>query len=160
MNVNKVFAIFLIVMISIVVGLIFLLKIPEKLHIIKPKPSATPEERVTTLTTQAQTIKEKLTKTDKKVGDLLLEENDKFRVNYLISNDQFSVIIKEEPFVENKNTAEQWFLSQGFKHSDLCLFRINFVPTKEVEYQLSAADTVPTGCNVPAIDGLAPSPIK
>lgn len=157
MNVNKLFGIFLITIVVIVVGLVYFLQIPEKLNLIKPRPSSTPLNAEPYLADDAIKIKEEITKTDKKVGDVLLADNDKFKINYLISNDQFSVIIQEDPFVDNKKEAEQWFLGKGFKQADLCLFRIYFVPGENVTHAMSAADTVPTNCDVPAIDGLAPS---
>lgn len=157
MKINKSLTISLIVAVLLLVGLILVFQISKTPKVDKPKPSSTPTKETAFLTKKAQSIKEELTKTDKKVGDLLLEENDKFKVTYLISNDQFIVTIKVDPFADNKKVAEQWFLSKGFKQIDLCFFRINFVPSKKVQYQLSAADTVPTGCDTPAIEGLAPT---
>ena len=75
----------------------------------------------------------------------------------MISNDEFSVTILDNPFAGNKKEAEQWFVNKGFKLSDLCLFRIYFIPGEKITHFFSAADTVPTGCDEPAIDGLAPS---
>jgi hypothetical protein len=161
MNFNKSFIGFLLTLLLIVVviaGFIFIQSGRKSTK--KLKPTSTPTTSASFLSNKAKDLKEELTKTDKKIGDLILAENDQFKVTYLISNDQFIVTVKKNPFVDNKKAAEKWFLSKGFKQGDLCFFRINFGPSKEVTYTMSAADTVPTGCDVPAIDGLAPSPEK
>jgi len=152
MNVSKLFGGTILILVLIVGGLIFILQIPEKFNILRPKPSSTPKVQTNILKADTQKIKEELTKTDKKVGDLDLAENEQYDIDYLISNDQFFVVIKKEPYKDSKVAAEEWFISKGFKKTDLCLFRINFVPSDAIKSDPTPEDNVPTGCDPPQID--------
>lgn len=110
--------------------------------IAKPKTNQT---KTAILSPKAQEIKKVITKTDKKVGDLVSDYKE-YRINYLISNDQYIVIIKEEPFTESKKKAENWFLGQGFKQEDLCALKILFTAAPGINGGNSTKDASPTGC--------------
>lgn len=126
-----------------------------------PKPneslltkSTTPQAKV--LSARALEIKKTLTKTDRKIGDLVLANKPEFEITYLIYNQRFSLEIKKAPFDNNKEKAETWFKDQGFNSDDLCLLRISFIAKKEVRETLLPTDVVPTGCDPP--DPITPAP--
>lgn len=98
------------------------------------------------MTAAAIDLKKKLTKTDLSEGDLLLVETENYKVEYLISNDDFVVSVKKSPYKDSKVLAEKWFGDQGFSGFDLCLLNISFVPAKDVDEQLGPRDAVYSGC--------------
>lgn len=108
----------------------------------------TPKYDTQTLSTQAIEKKQALTKTAKVSGDLQLAQNDNFEIDYLISNDDFIVIINKNPYPETKKLAEQFFTDKGFTKEELCTLKIRFYPAKEVTvgYTGGPQDSVPTGC--------------
>jgi len=108
------------------------------------EPKSSPEASPAALSRQAMELKEQITKTDKKVGDLVSDYDD-FTISYLISNDEYIVTIKNSPFKDSKKKAEDWFLNQGFARGDLCFLKITFVPVKNVEFS-SPEDAHPTDC--------------
>lgn len=110
-----------------------------------PSPIAQIQEpRILSL--EATKLKRDLVKTDKETGDLVLETNADFQIKYLIFNDQFIVTIKEEPFGQNKQQAQEWFLDKGFVAEDLCLLKITFAASREVKPDFSQEDALPTSC--------------
>lgn len=136
---------YLMVVLILVIGVVvvfFLLRYkPSVLRQPSPSssPSLTPAQRV-------GAIKKLITKTDKKEGDLTSDYQD-FKVDYLISNDEYIVTVKTLPFSDSKKKAEAWFLNQGFESGDLCLLRISFVAAKEIAPSLTKEDIIPTGCS-------------
>lgn len=95
---------------------------------------------------EALEIRAKITKTDKKVGDLIKADTADFKIIYLISNEQFLVHIKSDNYQQAKAKAEQWFKSQGFNMKDLCSLRITFGSLNLDNPPKSDADFLPTGC--------------
>ena len=133
---NRIYLLALLVIAGIVV---VLLLTRGKLPILRqPAPTPAPIQRV-------EAIKKLITKTDKDVGDLTSDYQD-FRVDYLISNDEYIVTIKTRPFNDSKKKAEAWFLNQGFEQGDFCLLRISFVASNEIAPSLTQEDILPTGC--------------
>jgi len=96
-------------------------------------------------------LKQSLTKTDKKSGDLVLENNDNFKIIYLIYNDEFIVFVNKSPYEEIKQKSEGWFRGKGFSALDLCLLKISFTATKETRPDFSSTDAVPFGCATPIV---------
>ncbi len=95
---------------------------------------------------EALKLKRDLVKTDKKIGDLVLETNADFEIKYLIFNEQFVVTVKEEPFGPNKQQAQAWFLDKGFTAENLCPLKLTFAASREVAPDFSQKDALPTGC--------------
>jgi hypothetical protein len=106
-----------------------------------PKPEPSP--KITSLSPQSQEIKSKLFRTERTSGDIS-SEYEEYRIDYLISNDEFIVTIKKEPYSESKKKAENWFLVQGFKPEELCIMKITFYPAKDVVPDI-AQGHLPTG---------------
>lgn len=118
----------------------------------KALPSPTPARfEPKTLRKEAYDIKHRITKTDKKSGDLVVEDNSSFTITYLISNDEFIVDIETTSYDLSKQKAEKWFRDKGFSAEELCLLGISFVATKELKPDFSFKDVVPTGCPLPEI---------
>jgi len=102
---------------------------------------------ITTLRPEAQEIFIRLTATDKKVGDIVLEANPRFQIDWLISSREFMVRIWQPPFSQGKEEARNWFLAKGFEPDDLCLINLYFFGAREAgDFQY--ADTFPGGCPV------------
>ena len=99
-----------------------------------------------TLSQSSYEIKQRLVKTDKSSGDLVLAQSGTYKVTYMISADQFMVFVETIPFDSSKAAAEQWFLDQGFVRSDLCILKISVTATKQVAPDFSAKDAIPTNC--------------
>lgn len=113
-------------------------------------PTPTPEIQ-TTLRQEGYEIKNQLTKTDKKIGDLTLENNADFKIDYLISNDQFIVTIKNPSYSLAKQKAETWFTDKGFLPGELCVLKLSFAASKEIKPDFSQKDAVPQNCPVPPL---------
>lgn len=104
--------------------------------------------QVPSLESNSLDIKKRLTATDQKVGDLRLEGNENFKIDYLISNDEFYVAILKPGFKGFKQEAINWFLEKGFKQEDLCVLKINFAVNKEIaeSENLNIGDLTVEGC--------------
>ena len=137
---NRFYLTVTLVLVLAIVGVVVLFLLRYKPPVFRqPSSTPAPAQRV-------EAIKKLITKTDKKEGDLTSDYKD-FRVDYLISNDEYIVTIKTGPFKDFKKKAETWFLNQGFEPGDLCLLRISFVASKVVAPSLTREDILPTGCN-------------
>lgn len=123
----------------------------------KPTPSQPPplpkiDQELKILSLEGTKIKQELVKTDKTAGDLVLEDNLDFKINYLpVPHDQFIVTIKSKPFETSRAEAEKWFTDKGFTAADLCLLKITFAVSKETKPDFTAADAIPSGCPRPAL---------
>ena len=138
-----------VVCILLIISFVLFLKVPEIFEKKRPVPTRTsPPPVVNSLRQEAIELKQRLTKTDKKVGDLILEDNSDFQITYLISNNQFIVEIKKSSFDESKQEAEQWFLNKGFLANELCSLRISFAVSRQIKPDFSGKDAVPTDCPV------------
>lgn len=140
-------AIILILIIGIGAWLLAGKKVLKPTAVFSPSPIAQIQEPKI-LSPQAINLKRDLVKTDKEIGDLVLKESSGFEIKYLISNDEFIAHVKIAPFIEHKKAAEQWFIDKGFGAEDLCLLKITFTVSKNVQSGLQAADVLPTGCPV------------
>ena len=150
MSANKIFAIFIVGMLVILAGCIVVLRLPEKFEGIKPKSlSGQPSQALVVLGKESTAIKSRLTKTDKKSGDLILEQSSEFEISYLISNDQFIITIKTTPYGDVKKKAEKWFTDKGLSAGDLCLLRITFVSPKDLNVVFTPESVAPSGCAAP-----------
>lgn len=151
-NLNKFYLPFLVVAVAVVLIVAVFLKNAGVTQTTQkpsnqPKPSSNVEEAK-----NAIQLKNELTKTDKKTGELTLEDNEKFRIDYMIQQDQFMVIIKKSPFAENKAQAEQWFKNKGFGQTSLCVLKVYFTAFREVTDVGTAPEVVvPTGCPAPKL---------
>jgi len=141
-------AIVLLVLVILVIVIFTLSTERFKLRQKTEKPTPSPVAKI--LSQKSQELKLRLTKTDKKSGDLILEDNPEFKIIYLISNDQFMVFVKKAPYEDIKRKAEVWFGNYGFEPFDLCLLKVSFTTSKAVKSDFSIRDAVPTGCPIPA----------
>lgn len=143
---NKLYLTFVIALIA-AIGLLYYFSKNQLRPSEKPLPHPSP----LVASQGAIDLKKQLTKTDKKIGDLTLTDTDDFRIIYLIANDEFMIFIKNNPYQENKQKAQNWFIEKGFTQTDLCLFKIGFIASKEIKPDFAAADGVPDNCPVPII---------
>lgn len=100
------------------------------------------------MSTEGKNLKTEIIKTDKITGDYKTTETTQFKAEYLVGNKRFLVTIKKSPYSTSKKAAEDWFISQGFKGSDLCLPNISFVPAIGVNDKITTADAAFSGCPV------------
>lgn len=140
----------LLLIILLIAAVILMIQVPfnKKAVVLAPQPSPQPYV-AKPISEEAKNLKAKLVKTDKYVGVLTVVEEPKFKVDYLISNEEFMVTIKESPFVDSKKAAQEWFMNQGFEDFDLCTLQISFVPVKGIVDNLEARDMVFDRCPVP-----------
>jgi len=115
----------------------------------EPTPASLPEDGYV-LTSEDLQILEQLTADPREVGDKLITETELFKIEYLISNQQFFVLLKTLPVEEAKLAAEEWFMDQGFSPQSLCLIRVNFQPSDLTIGEWDAELDVPTGCDIPS----------
>lgn len=147
---NKFYLIPTLIVIVIIAG--WLLSKTQKFQAIpqaSPQPSLSPLTK--TLSKSAFELKKEITKTDRKSGDLILEENNDLKIIYLISNDLFIVSIKTSSYETAKQTAESWFLNKGFSKEDLCNLKLSFGASKDIKPDLTLEDIIPSGCPLPTI---------
>ena len=116
----------------------------KSLPLSQPNPSAVVFPP--TLSEKSVLLKKQITRSDKKAGDITSDYPD-FRIDYLITNDEFIVTIKTKPYEDFKKKAEDWFLNQGFAQSELCFLHITFVASKQISPDLTLEDALPTGCS-------------
>lgn len=65
-------------------------------------------------------------------GDVLFEENATYRMVYLKQFDEFLIGIEEEPFEENRQQAEAFFLAKlGITKETACALRVTVSPPKK-----------------------------
>lgn len=104
-----------------------------------------------------QTALRKLTATDRTSGDLNLKSTIDYEISWLIFNKAYMVEILPgqidpttqlpiKSFYLKKAESEGWFHEQGCLQSDLCLMKIQFLASKEVQYDFSHGEGRPTGC--------------
>ena len=111
----------------------------------------TPTTSLYALSSQEQQLLAEITVDPRESGDLVLEDNARYQLVYLISNREFVAIVRQVPYDDVKREIENWFLSQGFSQESLCSIRLSFAPAKALEeqgYQYDPQDVVPTGCSV------------
>lgn len=82
----------------------------------------------------------------KEIGDNMLIENDRFKVTYLISHQEFFVLIKKGPVAETRREVEAWFGVSGFAQGEICRLKVSLVPGKELLGEFSEADTKLPSC--------------
>ena len=147
----------LLLIILLIAAVILMIQVPfnKKAAVLTPKPSPQPYV-AKPMSQEAKDLKATLVKTDKYVGDLTLVDEAKFKVEYLISNEEFMVTVKESPYITSKKAAEGWFINQGFVDFDLCTLDITFVPAKGVTDTLEARDMVFDRCPVPDKEAATP----
>lgn len=145
---KKILLIFVFILIT--VALWFLISQKGKPRQTEPEPTPpSPHIEVKTLGANALKLKKQLTQTEKASGDLVLVKNSGFEIRYLISNDQFIVLVNNAPFETSKQKAQNWFSDRGFAAVDLCLLKISFAAPKEIKPDFSTEDALPAGCNPP-----------